>query len=247
MLQGREGGIGIAIAIGLASSGADVAISARTVSELNETANEITKQGRKALVVPADLSDISQVKSIPATVVNEFGEIDILFCSAGMSIVSPAIEATVRDWDTMMAVNLISQFFLTQAVGKIMIEKALRGSIIFTTSEVADLAENDVGAYCPSKGGLKMVAKVLASEWGRYGIRVNCLAPCFINTRINEPLFHGATEGLRDFYDGKLKRAPLGGPGESEDLVGATVFLASDSASFVSGTTILCDGGYTAH
>ena len=126
-----------------------------------------------------------------------------------------------------------------------MIERGIKGVIINTTSECQDLAEVNTGAYCPSKGALKMVSKLLAAEWGKYGIRVCNLAPCFVNTDINKPMIHSDDPETKKFFSTKIARVPLGRYGEPEDIAAAAVFLASDRASFISGSTLLIDGGYT--
>lgn len=248
LVTGASRGIGKAIAIGMAQAGADVAIAARSEDALSRVAREIEAAGRRALVIPVDISDLEQVRAIPEKVKDYFGKIDILMSNAGMLIHAAALETTEEDWDKVMNVNLKAPYFLMQAVGKIMVNQQTGGSIICTTSEVSDVAETNFGAYCPSKGGLKMVAKVLATEWGKYGIRVNCLAPCFIQNKEGDPEALFKTDGKNSkFVEEKLKRVPAGRVGAPDDMVGAAIFLASDAASYVSGTTILCDGGYTAH
>ena len=141
-----------------------------------------------------------------------------------------------------MDTNAKGAFFLAQKVGQVMIRQGWGGSIINVTSEVVQKVEVNIGAYCPSKAALYSITRVLAREWGKFKIRVNSLAPCFVNTVLNQPLF----AQKKEFYEPKLKGVPLGRHSEPEDLVGAAVFLASDASSYVSGTTILVDGGYTA-
>jgi 2-deoxy-D-gluconate 3-dehydrogenase len=140
-----------------------------------------------------------------------------------------------------MNTNAKAPFFLSQKTARVMIEQGEGGSIINITSEVADKVEVNLGAYCPSKAALHNITKVLAREWGRYKVRVNSLAPCFVDTVLNQPLFAKKEE----FYLPKLKGVPLGRHSIAEDLVGAAIFLASSASCYITGTTTLVDGGYT--
>ena len=245
IVTGSGRGIGQAVAIGFAKAGAEVAIVSRTESELKQTAAEIEKYGKKALIVVCDLSDAAQVKELANKVKGSFGRIDVLANVAGMVATSPFEDIREEDWDRVMSVNVKAPFLLCQAVGNVMIEQKTGGSIINTTSECQDVAEVDLGAYNASKGALKMITRTIAAEWGEYGIRANNVAPSFVNTRINKPLFGGSTDGLKGFYETKLARVPLKRHAEPTDLVGAYVYLASDLSSYVTGITILIDGGYT--
>ncbi len=245
LVTGAGRGIGKAVAIGLAEAGADLAIVSRSERELKETAAEIERLGRRVCTFAVDVGDVQAAVGMVGDVIAHYGKIDILANVAGTLIASAAVDITEADWDKVMGINVKGAFFIAQAVGRHMIEKGIKGSIINTTSECQDQAEKDLGAYCPSKGALKMVTRVLAAEWGKHGIRVNNLAPCFIHTKINEPLIEGATPGLKTFYQAKLARVPMGRYGEPEDIVAAAVYLASDLAGYVSGTTILIDGAYT--
>ena len=241
LITGGGRGIGRAIAIGLAEHGADVAICSRTKSQLDSVAEEIIKIGRRALPIVADLSVMSELDRIVQETMKTFGHIDILVNNAGLVKEAPADKVQEKDWDLSMTINVKVPFFLSQKVGKIMMAQGRGGSIINITSEVVDRVELNVGPYCPSKAALNSVTRILAKEWGRYGIRVNSLAPCFVDTELNAPLFK-----QRDWYESKLRLVPLGRHSIPEDLVGAAVFLASDASSYITGTTILVDGGLTA-
>lgn len=241
IVTGSGRGIGRAIALGLAEHGADVVVSARTGSEIEAVAGEIRKMERKALPAVLDLTRTDQFDSYVNKVLKEFGHIDILVNNAGTAFIIPATEVTVEQWDSAFALNTRGPFFLCQKVGTQMIKQDKGGSIINITSEVVEVTERTpLGPYCPSKSALHGITKLLAKEWGQYKIRVNSLAPCFVRTKLNQPLFeHG------DFYQSKVSEVPLQRHSEPEDLVGGAVLLASDAASYISGTTILVDGGLT--
>ncbi len=241
IITGAGKGIGRSIALGLAQHGADVVLCSRTMAELEQVAREVRKSGQKALPVVVDMAKISQLDRLVKETIKAFKQIDILVNNAGALSVSSALEVDEKSWDTVMDINVKGAFFLCQKVGRIMIRQGKGGSIINVTSEVVQRAEVHLGAYCPSKAALHGVTKILAKEWGKFKIRVNSLAPCFVNTVLNEPLFAQKEE----FYEPKLKGVPLGRHSEPEDLVGGAVFLACDASRYISGTTLLVDGGYT--
>lgn len=242
IVTGGGKGIGKSIAIGFAQHGADVVLCSRSLGELEQVAQEIEKIGRKALPLYVDMAKISQLDGLVKKTKKAFKHIDILVNNAGALLVAPALEVDEKSWDLVMDTNTKGAFFLAQKVGQVMIGQGSGGSIINVTSEVVQKVEVNIGAYCPSKAALYSITKVLAREWGKFKIRVNSLAPCFVNTVLNQPLF----AQRKEFYEPKLKGVPLGRHSEPEDLIGAAVFLASDASSYVSGTTILVDGGYTA-
>jgi NAD(P)-dependent dehydrogenase (short-subunit alcohol dehydrogenase family) len=242
LVTGAGRGIGKSVAIGLAQHGAEVVLCSRSKKELERVAQEIRKLGQKALPLVVDMAKISQFDRLVRETKKAFKHIDILVNNAGALLVAPALEVDEKSWDLVMDTNAKGAFFLCQKVGQVMIQQGKGGSIINVTSEVVQKVEVNIGAYCPSKAALYNITKVLAREWGKFKIRVNSLAPCFVNTVLNEPLF----AQIEEFYKPKLKGVPIGRHSEPEDLIGAAVFLASDASSYVTGTTILVDGGYTA-
>jgi NAD(P)-dependent dehydrogenase (short-subunit alcohol dehydrogenase family) len=242
LVTGAGRGIGKSVAIGLAQHGAEVVLCSRSKKELERVAQEIGKLGQKALPLVVDMAKISQFDRLVRETKKAFKHIDILVNNAGALLVAPALEVDEKSWDLVMDTNAKGAFFLCQKVGQVMIQQGKGGSIINVTSEVVQKVEVNIGAYCPSKAALYNITKVLAREWGKFKIRVNSLAPCFVNTVLNEPLF----AQIEEFYKPKLKGVPIGRHSEPEDLIGAAVFLASDASSYVTGTTILVDGGYTA-
>jgi len=241
IVTGGGRGIGKAIAVGLAEHGADVVLSSRTQTQIEQVAQEIKNLGRKALPIVVDLTKMSDLDRLIDGTINAFQHIDVLVNNAGQSHEMPAELVEEKEWDSTMSVNVKAPFFLSQKVGKVMIRQGKGGSIINITSEVVQKVELNVGPYCPSKAALHSVTKILAKEWGRYNIRVNSLAPCFVETELNSPFF-----AQKEWYESKLKLVPLGRHSVPDDLVGAAVFLASDASSYITGTTILVDGGLTA-
>ena len=241
IVTGGGRGIGKAIAVGLAEHGADVVLSSRTQTQIEQVAQEIRNLGRKALPIVVDLTKMSDLDRLIDGTINAFQHIDVLVNNAGQSHEMPAELVEEKEWDSTMSVNIKAPFFLSQKVGEVMIRQGKGGSIINITSEVVQKVELNVGPYCPSKAALHSVTKILAKEWGRYNIRVNSLAPCFVETELNSPFF-----AQKEWYESKLKLVPLGRHSVPDDLVGAAVFLASDASSYITGTTILVDGGLTA-
>ena len=241
IVTGGGRGIGKAIAIGLAEHGTDVVVCSRTKPQLEQVAQEIQKLGRRALPIAADLTQPSEIERLVNETVKAFQHIDILVNNAGYVNEAPAEKVDEKEWDYGMTMNVRVPFFLSQRVGNLMIKQGKGGSIINITSEVVQKVELNAGPYCPGKAALNSITKVLAKEWGKHKIRVNSLAPCFVDTELNAPFFT-----QKDWYEAKLKLVPLGRHSVPEDLVGAAVFLASDASGYITGTTILVDGGLTA-
>jgi NAD(P)-dependent dehydrogenase (short-subunit alcohol dehydrogenase family) len=242
IVTGAGRGIGKSIAVGLAEYGADIVLCSRTLSELEQVAHKINTLERKTLPFVIDITQTSQIDHLISETQNQFKRIDILVNNAGAMLVSPALEVKESDWQQVMDTNVKAPFFLSQKVAQVMVQQGTGGSIINVTSEVVSKVEADLGAYCPSKAALHGITKTLAKEWGKYKIRVNSLAPCFVDTVLNQPLFAKREE----FYEPKLQGVPLGRHSVPEDLVGSAIFLASAASSYITGTTILVDGGLTA-
>ena len=242
IVTGAGRGIGKSIALGLARHGADVVLCSRTPAELEQVAQEVQKLGQKALPIVVDMAQVSQFDSLVTETQKAFKHIDILVNNGAVRFVNPTLEVDEKSWDLVMDTNAKGPFFLCQKVGKVMIQQGNGGSIINVTSEVVQRAELNRGAYCPSKATLNGITKILAAEWGKHKIRVNSLAPCFVATPGNK----STLDRKGEFYEHKIKGVPLGRCSEPDDLVGGAVFLASDASEYVSGSTLLVDGGYTA-
>jgi NAD(P)-dependent dehydrogenase (short-subunit alcohol dehydrogenase family) len=239
IVTGAGRGIGQALAIGLAEAGADVALMARTPEDLNQTAETIVSLGRRALVLPVDLKDQSGLRAAVRKAEAWAGKIDILINNAGMNIRTPALEVTEEEWDTIMQTNLKSAFFLSQQAGEHM-KAAGGGSIVNISSVAGHVALRTGVVYGSTKAALIHMTKILALEWGKYGIRVNAIGPWYFKTPLTEKLLSDES-----FVHEVLSRTPMKRIGELPDLVGPAVFLVSDAAAYMTGQTLYVDGGMT--
>jgi NAD(P)-dependent dehydrogenase (short-subunit alcohol dehydrogenase family) len=236
VVTGAGRGIGRAIALGLAKAGADLVLAARTRTELESLALEIEKLDRKALVCEVDITDQGEVDTMVLAAMDRFGGIDILVNNAGIAIPQRAEDVTQEAWDQVVDTNLKGTFFVSQAVGRTMIPRR-KGVIINIVSELAFVALPEYSCYSATKAGIAMLTKALALEWAPHGIRVNAMAPAAVETEANAVL---ATEEGRHQA---VNRLPIGRCGTVDDMVGAVVYLASDAACYVLGTTLMVDGG----
>jgi glucose 1-dehydrogenase len=249
-LQGRSAivtgagcGIGRAIALGFAAEGASV-LSADIIAErAHSTAEEILARGGRARAVTVDVSKRDQVHAMVEAAVDEFGQVDILAAVAGIATVRDFLELPDEEWDEVIAVNLTGQFLCGQEAARQMVQTG-GGAIINVTSQVAEVAQPMSAHYQASKGGGKMLTKSMALDLIPHGIRVNALAP---------GLTDGGDQSWMDTDRGRawkphrvklLERIPMHRAAMPEEMVGAAVFLASDESSYVTGTTIVVDGGY---
>lgn len=242
IVTGGRRGIGEAIALALAEAGADIAICDRVVEdgELEAVAGEVQQLGRRSLAVRADITQKADVDSMVQRVVDEFGVIDILVNSAAMNIRAPLLELGEDGWDRVINTDLKGYYLCSQAVGKRMVEQK-RGSIINIASTAAIKAAAEMGAYCIAKAGVVMLTRVLALELAQYNIRVNAIAPYMVKTKFSQPLW-GDPETLKQIES----EIPLGRLAEPGDIVGSALFLASDASSYITGHTIIVDGGLSA-
>jgi 2-deoxy-D-gluconate 3-dehydrogenase len=242
LVTGAGRGIGRAVAVGLARAGADVAVAARTEDQVREAAAEIEALGRKAAWRSWDLDRVSTLPDLAAQVESELGGIDVLVNNAGVNIPQKAEDVTEEAWDRVMDLNAKAAFFLSQAVGRRMIERRTGGRIINISSQTGQVALIKRSAYCASKAAMNLVTKVLALEWAEHGILVNAVAPTFIETEMTKPMFEDP-----EFRAYALGKNLLGEFGTPEDVVGAVVYLASPAARLVTGQVLLVDAGWTAH
>ena len=241
IVTGGGRGLGRAIAVGLAQFGADVAIVSRTRAELEETARQIEKTGRKSLIYPADVSKKSDVEKIVADVVAQWGRVDILVNNAGVDAASPALDYKEEDWDFVLDVNLKGYFLFAQAAARMMREHG-GGVIVNNSSICGDVAIKNIVAYNASKGGVNMLTRSLALEWAPYHIRVNAFSPGYM-----EAFMPGAASEHDEAKERSVREhTPLGRRGKPEELVGPVVFLASDASSYVTGEVLMVDGGWKA-
>jgi NAD(P)-dependent dehydrogenase (short-subunit alcohol dehydrogenase family) len=240
LVTGGSQGIGKAIALGFAEAGANVAVCSRGIKEgqLEGVAEDIQRLGRKSMAIRADTSRKSDVENMVEKVMDQFGAIDILVNNAGILIRTPLLELTEEAWDKLLDVDLKGYFLCAQAVGKRMVQRK-KGNIINISTQFAFRAPTvGMGAYAIAKAGVVMLTRVLAQELGRYGIRANSIAPGLTRTEFSRASW--SNPELMKQVEASL---PLGRIAESVDLVGTALFLASDASSYVTGNTILLEGG----
>jgi len=239
LITGASRGIGQAAAIGLAQTGADVAIASRKLPDLEKVAEEVRKTGRKCLPVAAHIGKTEEINNLVKRVLEEFGKIDILVNNAATNpTMASAIDVDERTWDSIMNLNLKGLFFLSQAVARVMRGKG--GGKIINVASVAGITPDILPIYSISKAGVIMATKVMAQQWAPYNIRVNAIAPGLTKTRFSEALWKNP-----DILQMAMSRTPMARPAEPEEMVGAITYLASDASSYVTGQVIAIDGGIT--
>jgi len=239
LITGSTRGIGFALAGGLGRAGASIVLNGRDPKALDAAAVQLTAEGIAATGKAFDVTDRASVAAAIDAIEAEQGPIDILINNAGMQHRTPLEDFPEEAWHRLMRTNLDSAFFAGQAVARHMIGRK-RGAIINVGSVQSELGRPGIAPYAASKGGLKMLTKGMAIDWGKHGIRVNGLNPGYFKTELNAALVKDAA-----FSDWLTKRTPLGRWGDVEELIGAAVFLASDAASFVTGHILFVDGGAT--
>jgi len=238
VVTGASRGIGGAIALGLAGVGSDVVVSSRSLPPLEEVATAVRDMGRRSLALAADVTSQEDVQRLVDAALSEFGRIDVLVNSAGTSpYLARAEEMTKAQWEEVIATNLTGCFLCAQAVGRVMIQQK-RGNIVNVTSILAEVANPRLSAYSASKAGVLALTRVLAVEWARHNIRVNAIAPGWVETDMTRPMM-----GSKAIYDNLLGKIPMGRFATPEEMVGAAVFLASNESSYMTGQAIYLDGG----
>ncbi len=242
LVTGASGGIGSAIAVALAAAGAAVVLTGRDVEDLTRVEREIAAQGGRAEIVEADLADISLVQDVVDRTLQAFGRLDILVNCAGMNRRQPILDVTPENYDAIMAVNLRSAFFLSQAAARAMIAAGQGGKIINIGSLSCTIGVADISVYGATKAGLAELTRCMAVEWAVHNITVNCLAPGFIMTPLTETGIWGNEQRSKWILD----RVPARRPGYPDDLTGMAVLMASRASDFMTGQVITIDGGLLA-
>jgi len=243
LVTGTGSGLGRAIAIGLAHAGADVVLTElpERLKNAEETAREVAAAGRKAFLVPLDVTDLPGIREMVNVVLAEFGRIDVLVNNAGINIPKFAVDVTEEDWDRILDVDLKGVFFTAQTVAiRAMIPQG-EGKIVNIASQMGVVGGPKRAAYCAAKAGVVNLTRVLAFEWRKHKINVNAVAPTFVETPLTKPMFEDQA-----FKEDVFARIPLGRLAKPEDIVGSVVYLSSAAADMVTGHTLLVDGGWTA-
>ncbi|MGE5486574.1 MAG: SDR family NAD(P)-dependent oxidoreductase [bacterium] len=239
IVTGASRGLGQYFGRALARAGADLVITSRNVASLAEFKAEIEALGRRAVPLELEVRDQASIEAMVEAAHDAYGKIDILVNNAGCAVRKPALEMTWDDWNLVLDTNLRGVFFVAQAVARKMIPRRY-GRIINIGSVTSVFGFQGLAPYCASRGGVKQLTMCLAAEWGAYGINVNCLAPGWFKTAQNAILYED-----KQWVEYLIDRIPLRRPGQPEDLEGAVVFLASDASEYVTGQTLLVDGGIT--
>ncbi|RKO65496.1 SDR family NAD(P)-dependent oxidoreductase [Desulfofundulus salinus] len=239
LITGAAGSIGREFAAALAQNGVSLALLDVRQEKLEMLKRELSGYQVRVEIFPCNLKNTREIKESVAKVVESFGRIDILLNHAGLNIRKPALEYSEEDWHSIVDVNAKGAFFMAQQVGRYMVEQK-RGKIINTASVSSVRGHPNLCIYAMTKGAVAQMTKVLANEWARYNINVNAIAPGYIVTEQTE-------EYLKDekVYAGILSKIPMGRIGRPVDLVGTMLFLSSPASDYLTGQTILIDGGRT--
>lgn len=242
VITGISRGIGRELALGFAEAGAIVVGCARRFEDAEKTAAEIRARGGEALGLLADVTRPADCEALIRAAVHRYGRLDIALCNAGMNIRKPAIDFAAHEFDQVIAGNLKSHFLTAQAAARQFMAQGSGGAIVMNSSNASVAAFAELTPYCAAKGGVDMLVKSLAAEWGPSGIRVNAFNPGYTTHAMTDTGQAYLSAAQKDI----MARTPLRRMAEMREMVGPAIFLASDAASFVTGTVLLADGGWCA-
>ena len=237
IVTGASRGLGQYFGRALARGGADLVITSRRVGSLEPFRAEIESLGRQALPLELDVTERDSIQAMVEAAHDHYGQIDILVNNAGCNVRKPAVEVSWDDWNLVLDTNLRGTFFVAQAVARTMMPRRY-GRIINIGSVTCVFGYAGLAPYCASRGGVRQLTMSLADDWGPHGITVNCLAPGWFKTAQNAAMFED-----KEWVQYLCDRIPLKRPGRPNDLDGAIVFLASDASEYITGQTLLVDGG----
>ena len=237
IVTGTSRGLGQYFARALAKAGADLVLTSRERSRLLPFAEEMQGLGRRALSLELDVRNHDSIERMAATAEEEFGHLDILVNNAGCNVRKPALDISWEDWNLILDTNLRGSFFVSQAVARRMIQRRY-GRIVNIGSVTSMAGYAGLAPYGASRGGIRQLTMSLADDWGKHGVTVNCLAPGWFRTEQNKVLYEN-----KEWVDYLCDRIPVKRPGQPQDLDAAVVFLAAESSRYVTGQTLLVDGG----
>ena len=237
LITGASSGIGLACAVALARAGAQVTVAARRIDKLKDLVSSLHSEGLQAQSLELDVSDVKAT----AAAIAQAEVFDILVNSAGLAKHSPALDTSVEDFDQVMDINLRGAYFLTREVAKGLVTANKPGSLINISSQMAHVGGVDRAVYCASKFAVEGFTKAMAIEWGPQGVRVNTVCPTFVNTELAQQTLSNPER--KAWIEEKIK---LGRIADVQDIMAAVMYLASDAASMVTGSSLLVDGGWTA-
>jgi 2-deoxy-D-gluconate 3-dehydrogenase len=240
IVTGGSKGLGRAIAIGMGEAGAKVVVVSRTKNLIEETANEIISYGGEAIAIPVDVKNEDDIKKAVNETIDTFGQLDILVNNAGIAPMNPTLKVAADEWNNVIETDLTSNFLFAKMAVRSAMKEQRKGKIINIGSVLGFMASNVAPHYCAAKAGLAHLTKALALEWAHYNINVNCIAPGFFKTDMTKE--QQENEAHKKFLKFKI---PFKRLGEPDEVVPTAIFLASEAASYITGSTIIVDGGYT--